>query len=194
MCALGWSGQDILFIYYYFYFLFCFGVKPIDIVVMVSGEQRRDSARHIRVSILPQTPLLSRLHVTLSRVPCAIQWLFIKTFYFFFFLSGHTVGHMELSQPGAEPVPSEVEARSLNHWTNKEVPGQDILNAQVHLRLPVCWVLSVQGPQLSPGTKPDLSLFQGEKTPSSAAGCLTYPPPLVLCLPPSRQLPPSPRP
>ena len=72
---------------------------------------------------------------------------------------------MELSQPGAEPVPSGVEARSLNHWTNKEVPGQDILNAQVHLRLPVCWLLSVQGPQLSPGTKSNLSLFQGEKTP-----------------------------
>ena len=28
---------------------------------MVSGEEQRDSALHIHVSILPQTPLLSKL-------------------------------------------------------------------------------------------------------------------------------------
>ena len=42
-------------------FLFCFEVQPINNVVVVSGEQRRDSAIHIHVSILPQTPLPSRL-------------------------------------------------------------------------------------------------------------------------------------
>ena len=42
-----------------------------------------------------------------------------------------------------------------------------MLNAQAHLRLPVCCLLSVQGPQLSPGAKSDLSLFQGEKTPTA---------------------------
>ena len=96
---------------------------------------------------------------------CYTAGLYQKILLPFFFLFGHTVGHTELSQSGAEPVPSGVEACSLNHWTNKEVPGQDILNSQAHLRLPVCWLLGVQGPQLSPGTKSDLSLFQGEKTP-----------------------------
>ena len=36
----------------------------------VSGGEQKDSAIHTHVSILPQTPLLSRLSHTLSRVPC----------------------------------------------------------------------------------------------------------------------------
>lgn len=28
--------------------------------------------------------------------------------------------HAELTQPGIEPVPSEVEVQSLNHWTARE--------------------------------------------------------------------------
>ena len=35
--------------------------EPFNNVVIVSGEQRRDSTIHIHVSIFPQTPLLSRL-------------------------------------------------------------------------------------------------------------------------------------
>ena len=38
-----------------FNILFCIGLKPINNVVIVSGEQQRDSAIHIYVSILPQT-------------------------------------------------------------------------------------------------------------------------------------------
>ena len=34
---------------------------PINNVVIVSGEQQRDSAIHIHVFVLPQTPLPSRL-------------------------------------------------------------------------------------------------------------------------------------
>ena len=60
-----------------FYILFklfiFFGVLPMNNVVIVSGEQGRDSAIHIRVSILLLTPLPSRLSITLSRVPCALQ-------------------------------------------------------------------------------------------------------------------------
>ena len=37
-----------------------------------------------------------------------------------FFLSGHTMKHAELTQPGIKPVPSEVEVRSLNHWIARE--------------------------------------------------------------------------
>ena len=40
---------------------FCIGVYSFKNVVIVSGEQRRDSTIHIHVSILPQTPLPSRL-------------------------------------------------------------------------------------------------------------------------------------
>ena len=42
-------------------FLFCIGVYPINNVVIVSDEQKRDSAIHIHVSILPQPPFLARL-------------------------------------------------------------------------------------------------------------------------------------
>ena len=42
-------------------FLFCIGVQLIKNVVVVSGEQRRDSAIYNHVSILPKTPLPSRL-------------------------------------------------------------------------------------------------------------------------------------
>jgi len=35
-------------------------MQPINNVVIVSDEQRRDSAIHILVSILPQTPFPSR--------------------------------------------------------------------------------------------------------------------------------------
>ena len=55
-----------------FNFLFCIGVEPVNNTVIVSGEQGRDSAVHIHVSILPQTPLLSRLpHNTEFPVPQA---------------------------------------------------------------------------------------------------------------------------
>ena len=53
------------FFFSFFFFLtskaFCIGVYPINNVVIVSGKQWRDSAIHIHVSILPQTPLPSRL-------------------------------------------------------------------------------------------------------------------------------------
>ena len=50
-------------------------------VVIVSGEQQRDSATHIHASILPQTPLPSRLphNVEQSSICCTIAlcWLSI---------------------------------------------------------------------------------------------------------------------
>ena len=45
---------------FFFNFSFCIGVQPINNVVIVSGEQQRDSAEHNHVSILPQPPLPSR--------------------------------------------------------------------------------------------------------------------------------------
>ena len=42
-------------------FLFCTGVSPVSKVVMVLGEQWRDSVIHIHGSILLSTPLPSRL-------------------------------------------------------------------------------------------------------------------------------------
>ena len=62
---LGMLGEGRLFENFIFCFLlnflFCIGVQPINNAVTVSGEQRRDSATHIRVSVLPQTPLPARL-------------------------------------------------------------------------------------------------------------------------------------
>ena len=57
-----------IFLIYYFFisnFLtpksFYIGVQMINNVLVVSGEQRKDSAIHMHVSILPQAPLSSRL-------------------------------------------------------------------------------------------------------------------------------------
>ena len=57
-----------IFLIYYFFisnFLtpksFYIGVQMINNVLVVSGEQRKDSAIHIHVSILPQAPRSSRL-------------------------------------------------------------------------------------------------------------------------------------
>ena len=40
--------------FFFFNFLFCTGEWSVNSVVIVSGEQQRDSAMHIHVSILPQ--------------------------------------------------------------------------------------------------------------------------------------------
>ena len=42
-------------------FLFYVEIQPINSVVIVSGKQQRDSAIHLHICILPQTPLPSRL-------------------------------------------------------------------------------------------------------------------------------------
>ena len=49
------------FISFFLNFLFYIGVWPINNVVTVSGAQQRDSVIRMHVSILPQTPLPSRL-------------------------------------------------------------------------------------------------------------------------------------
>ena len=53
-------GLHIQF-FFFFTFLFYIGVQPINNVEIISGGQQSDSAIHIHVSVLPQTPLPSRL-------------------------------------------------------------------------------------------------------------------------------------
>ena len=63
-CELPNQIQLCLLVFYIFFllnFLFCIGVKSVNNVAIDSGEQWRDSAVHIHVSILPQTPLPSSL-------------------------------------------------------------------------------------------------------------------------------------
>ena len=63
-----------------FYFLTFYFILPVNNVVIVSGEQRKDPAIHVRVSILLPTPFPSRL-------PCDIaqssqgwaRWVFLKS-------------------------------------------------------------------------------------------------------------------
>ena len=58
-----WTAREFLRYSFFFFilnFLFGIWVLPINNAVIL-GEQRRDSAIHIHVSILPQTPLPSRL-------------------------------------------------------------------------------------------------------------------------------------
>ena len=62
-------------------FLLCIDVSPVNNVVVVSGEQLRDSATHIHVSILPQPLLLCRpVHNIKQRSMCytgGLCWLSI---------------------------------------------------------------------------------------------------------------------
>ena len=83
---------------YFFNFLFCIGIQPINNVVIVPGGPQRDSATHIHVCILPQTPLPSRLphnieqefHVLYNRSLLVIHfkyssvyiWVFLPLFFF----------------------------------------------------------------------------------------------------------------
>ena len=52
---------NLYFPFNLFNFLFYIGVWQINNVVIISGAQQSDSVIHIRVSILPQTPLPCRL-------------------------------------------------------------------------------------------------------------------------------------
>ena len=76
------SLPDILLFVLYFFqtlnFLLCIGVQRINNAVVVSGEQEREPAIHVHVSILSSHPLLPHpgQHITLSTVRWAIQWVF----------------------------------------------------------------------------------------------------------------------
>ena len=68
-------------------FLFCIEVQLINNIVIVSGGQQRDSAIHIHVSILSQTPLPSRLPHNIEQSPLchtvgpcwlSTYWVFLK--------------------------------------------------------------------------------------------------------------------
>ena len=58
---------------YVLIFLFYIGVKSINNVVIASGRQQRHSVIHIRVSILLQTPLLSRLPQNVDIMPSSMK-------------------------------------------------------------------------------------------------------------------------
>ena len=64
-CLSRWTIREIpkghFFFIYFFELLIFIGVELINNVVIVSGEQGRDSAIHTHVSILPQTLLPPRL-------------------------------------------------------------------------------------------------------------------------------------
>ena len=80
--------QRFLYLYFIpfysfiFNFLFCIGLQPINNVVRVSVEQKKDSAIHIHISILPQIPLSSRLPYNTDQIclwkivgPCSLAIL-----------------------------------------------------------------------------------------------------------------------
>ena len=62
-------------------FSFC-GVQPVNNILIASGERQRDSALHIYVSILPQTPLPSMLPYNIEQHSMCYTisscWLSIK--------------------------------------------------------------------------------------------------------------------
>ena len=51
------------------------------------------------------------------------HWTKIWQVVFFFFLAeSHSMQDLSFQTLGMEPVPPALEARSLNHWTTREVP------------------------------------------------------------------------
>ena len=58
-CAM--QKDLVVYLFYFLSILFCIGIQPINNVVIVLGEQQRDSSIHTHISILFQTPFPSRL-------------------------------------------------------------------------------------------------------------------------------------
>ena len=98
-------------------FLFvCFGVQPINNVVIVSGEQRRDSAANVHVSFLPQTPLPCRLPYNIEQssmcytvYPCGLSILNVAVC-----TCPSTTPY--LSPPPPLPPPAAVSSSSFCEW------------------------------------------------------------------------------
>ena len=53
---------------------------------------------------------------------------FERILFYLFFWPQHAGILSVVPRPGIEPVPPAVEARSLNHWTAREVPERILLN------------------------------------------------------------------
>ena len=56
---------------WFFLFSFCIGIYPVNNVVIILGEQQRNSAMYMH-PFSPKLPSHPDCHVTLSRVPCAV--------------------------------------------------------------------------------------------------------------------------
>ena len=54
-----------------------------------------------------------------------------RMIYLFIYLPCHAACGIFVPQPGIEPAPPEVEARSLNHWTTREFPRQGLFKQTV---------------------------------------------------------------
>ena len=65
----------------------------------------------------------------LTTAPPGKSQEFYFTFYFLFLFFGHAAQHVGIlvPRPGIEPVPPEVEVRSLNQWTAREVSQESYL-------------------------------------------------------------------
>ena len=92
MIALLDIGFLVESFYFFFNFLFFIGVELINDVVIIPGGQQRDSAIHIHVFILPQTPIPSSLLHNIEQSslcytvrPCWLSILFL--FIYLFWLS-----------------------------------------------------------------------------------------------------------
>ena len=69
-----WDEPHSFLFLIFFKFLFLLGYSWLtNSVVIVSGEQQKDSATHIHVSILLQTLLPSKLPPSIAQSSCAIQ-------------------------------------------------------------------------------------------------------------------------
>ena len=60
-CNYILSNLLLLFFFFFFTFYFVLGYSELTKNVIVTDEQKRDSVIHVHVSVLPQTPLLSKL-------------------------------------------------------------------------------------------------------------------------------------
>ena len=93
----------------FFFNLFCFGVQPINNVIIVSGGQQRDSAICIHVSILLQTPIPSMLPHNIEQssmcytvgscgYPFYFIYLFFLIIYFEIIFGSVQFSHLVLSE------------------------------------------------------------------------------------------------
>ena len=129
-----------MFIAFLSFKTFYIGVQSVNNAVVISGAQQKDLVKHKHVSILTKLPSQRGRHITLSRVPCALQWsLFVTHFKYssvlhFYFLEVsslircYTIRRQTLclisvicTLVGTQPGTEQVLNKCLNGWINQSI-------------------------------------------------------------------------
>ena len=109
----------VCFFFFNFQFLFCIEIEQINNVIDLGGQQR-DSAIHIHVSILPQTPFLSRLPHNIEQSSLGTILVLIPSDL------GLTMAQTKrLLEPGSHRLSPPRETLPSPAWSVLSIPAQE---------------------------------------------------------------------